>query len=392
VSYDSLAKTQSTQTPKGYQQAHMPAEQTLWTSMSSSFSLDHETTRAEVMEQIRRLQKHQASLYKTLESTQHYISYVYHETKKRGLPAELALLPLVESHFNPDAHSKAGATGLWQLMPATATDLGIKDNHAWDGRRDIVASTEAALVYLNYLGLNFRQDWHLALAAYNTGPGRVQSAVAKQSKWYKSAKFWDLNLPQETRNYVPQLLALAAVIKDPARYGIKLPPISNQLHLASVQVGAKVDLKKIAQSTGIDVETMRKLNPGYRHMATTPGAPNTLLVPAEKIGLVQQATPSSVPDDSVLSDKSRISKLTRVVANKHQADTMLKPVATLSQAEVTFTVLPGDPQSSPVVTPVLAAAKIIQPGLKGDALMKTILNQGKWFLLSMGNIPRATII
>lgn len=318
----------------------------MWASMSQSFGLNDQTTQAAVMAQIANLQKHQAALYKTLQKAGPYISYVFEQTKKRGLPTELALLPVVESGFDPHAKSPAGASGLWQIMPGTASDLGLKNNAAYDGRRDIVASTNAALKYLTGLGRNFQGNWELALAAYNWGPGNIRKVVRQQSN-----NFWNLTkLPAETAQYVPKLLALAAVIKDPARYNIKLPPMDSSPQVASIQVGASVDLKKIAQSTNIDLETMRQLNPGYRNMATAAGTPNTLLVPVDKAHAF----------------KPMVTPAVLAVNTDHAA------------------YAPAEASKPAAADTVIAVDK---PDTSSSMMMKAILTQGRWLLVAIADIP-----
>jgi len=330
-------------------EAIFPAQQSnpnssMWANMSQHFELKDQTTKAAVNTQIASLQKHQGDLYKILQNSAPYISYVFEQTQKRGLPAELALLPIVESDFNPNCRSNKGASGIWQIMPGTASDLGLKNNHAYDGRRDIVASTDAALTYLNELNRNFDGDWELALAAYNWGPGNIQKVARQQVKWFKKSNFWSLHrLPAETAEYVPKLLALAAVIKDPARYNIKLPPALSGPHLASIQVGASVDLKKIAKSTNIDVKTMRQLNPGYRNMATAAGAPNTLLVPIEKA----QAFKPLVTTTSKLATNTNTKH--KLASGKTNSD--------ITTAE------------------------------NSRNMMKAILTQGQWLLIALADIP-----
>jgi membrane-bound lytic murein transglycosylase D len=244
--------------------------------------------RDEVQKQIKILQKNPKALYNKLKEAEPYIAYIYHETQKRQLPAELALLPIVESGFNPHAKSHAGALGLWQIMPQTGTHLGLADAKHYNSRKDIIASTHAALTYLAHLKQNFQNDWFIALSAYNWGPGNVRKII-KQGKWYKRTDYWAMKMPQETKQYVPKLLALAEIIKNPARYNIVLPTITTKPTLASVQANDKVDLRAVAASSGIDMDTMKKLNPGYTNLATAKNAPNILLVPAHKAKEVIQA-------------------------------------------------------------------------------------------------------
>lgn len=266
----------------------------IWADMADKFQLAHERERPEVAAQIAWLQANQDFLYKVLQTSAPYMAYIYEETKKRGLPAELALLPIVESEFNPNARSKAGAIGLWQFMPGTAAELGLKRNAAYDGRKDVIASTEAALGYLRGLHHEFSKDWLLAMAAYNYGPGRLQTAIDRPKKQDKNTSFWHLKtLPKETQKYVPKVLALAAVIEQPERYGIKLPPLDKGLRLAKVKADSKEMLETIIKASGADTKTLRRLNPGYRHLSATAGAPNNFLIPINK-------KHPFLPDSSVL--------------------------------------------------------------------------------------------
>ncbi|MFT3741828.1 MAG: transglycosylase SLT domain-containing protein [Gammaproteobacteria bacterium] len=319
----------------------------LWVSMSHSFVLNHQVNQPAVQKQIAWLQTHQRSLYALLQSSAPYISYVYGQAKQKGIPGEIALLPIVESRFNPYATSPVGATGLWQIMPKTAPDLGLKSNKAYDGRRDIVASTHAALNYLNSLNQMFNNNWELALASYNWGPGNIQKAVKKQKKWYQRASYWSLKMPAETQGYVPKLLALAEVIQNPARYGITLPNVTAQPKLASVKVPAQVDLKQVAQAHGISIQTMQKLNPGYSKMATMAGAPNTLLVPIEKAQAVQDTAPS-------------------LAANTLNTSAATDAVQVVPAADAT---IDSDTHT----------------------LVKAILKQGQWLALGLADLPNLNV-
>lgn len=255
----------------------------IWINMVDNFGLNHQIHRPEVSRQINRLRRNKQELHQILKSAAPYISYVYQQTQKRGLPAELALLPVIESSFDPETRSAPGATGIWQIMPGTAHELGLKSNHAYDGRRDIVASTNAALKYLTYLHKTLNHNWELALAAYNSGPGRVQNAMKRQSRSAGNSHFWALQqLPAETRAYVPKLLALAEFVKNSPHYQFKLPAIESATQVTPIKVAENTHFKKLAEATGISLKTMKYLNPGYRKMTTVRGAPNTLLIPVEK--------------------------------------------------------------------------------------------------------------
>lgn len=318
-----IGATPSPQKEQGITQSSATQSNSMWTTLSSRFALQ-DSDRVEVDAQIRWLQKNKTSLYRSLKTAAPYIAYVFNQTQKHGVPAELALLPIVESQFNPQAASPKGATGIWQLMPKTASALGIKVTATYDGRRDIVASTQAALNYLNSLHKMLSQDWLLALAAYNYGPGNIRSAL----KQIKFASFWNLKkLPKETQNYVPKLLALAAVIKDPAKYNIQLPPTSNNVGLTTVKLGAKVSLQDVAKKSGISTETMRQLNPGYTTMTTDHDTPNTVLLPVDSsqvaepqsIAVTAAATPSNKHAHLIDAILKEGQWLTRAMTNIPQA-------------------------------------------------------------------------
>lgn len=264
----------------------------IWSSMGREFSLDHSAQSSQVKSEIRKLLADQAGLYKILKAAGPYIYFIYTQTNARGLPAELALIPVIESEFNPNDHSNKGATGLWQLMPGTANELGVKVKSNYDGRRNVVASTKAALAYFNDLGTMFKGNWLLAIAAYNCGQMKVASAERRTG----SHSFWNLPLPKETKYYVPKLLAVAEIVKHPEKYGVQLPPINNEPYFAELQVKKPVNLENVAKKSGISIETLHTLNPDHKHSIVSPQtkAPATLLVPVKKVSEVKAQLGSTV--------------------------------------------------------------------------------------------------
>lgn len=263
--------------------AHVQPADSIWNSMSREFKIDHQAQSAQVKAEIRKLLADQGKLYSILQSAGPYIYFIHQQTQARGLPAELALIPVIESEFNPNDHSKAGATGLWQLMPGTAHELGVKVKSGYDGRRNVVASTKAALAYFNDLGNMFNGNWYLAIAAYNCGQVKVQSAI----KHAGSHSFWNLRVPKETKYYVPRLLAVAAIVQNPDKYGVKLPPINNKPYFTEVSVNKKsVNIATVAKTSGINIDTMHKLNPDYNHTSSAPKG-MSLLVPVNKVPAVK---------------------------------------------------------------------------------------------------------
>lgn len=240
--------------------------------------------------------RHQAYLDRVVERSQPYIHYIVEEAEKRGMPLEIALLPVVESAFQPFAYSHGRAAGIWQFIPGTGRLYGLKQNWWYDGRRDIVAATNAALDYLTRLNRGFDGDWLLALAAYNSGFGTVSRAIYKNKRKGKPTDFWNLDLPNETRGYVPKLLAIAALVEDPEKYNVSFDPIPNEPYFAQVDVGSQIDLALAAELAEISVEDLYILNPGFNRWATDPDGPHTLLFPIENAKTFTENL-ASLPDD-----------------------------------------------------------------------------------------------
>src|SRR5579885_1907413 len=255
----------------------------VWNIMSREFKLDNRAGSSQVKAEIRKLLADQGKLYNILKAAGPYIYFIHKQTEARGLPAEIALIPAIESEFNPNDKSNKGATGLWQLMSGTAHELGVKVKAGYDGRRNVVASTKAALAYFNDLGNMFKGNWYLAIAAYNCGQVKVQSAVRRTG----SDSFWNLPLPKETKYYVPKLLAVAEIVKNPEKYGVQLPPVLNEPYFAEVKVNKPVSLEQVAKKAGVSVETLHTLNPDYTHVSQPKKDAGTLLVPVDKAPVVK---------------------------------------------------------------------------------------------------------
>lgn len=212
--------------------------------------------------------------------------YMYHivtELEARGMPLEIALLPVVESAFEPYAYSHARASGLWQFIPDTGSRFNLRQDWWYDGRRDIVESTRAALDYLDSLHDEFYGDWLLAIAAYNCGELAVEHAIAVNQAEGLPITFWDLDLPRETRAYVPKLLAMKRLVADPEKYGLSISPIPNQPYFAQVDTKGQISLKLAAEIAGITPEEVYELNPAYHRWATDPVGPYHLLLPVDAV-------------------------------------------------------------------------------------------------------------
>lgn len=209
-----------------------------------------------------------------------FLRYVADRVDARGLPSDIVLLPFIESGYRPVAVSGKSAKGLWQLMPATGRRFGLEETWWFDPRLDLEASTRAALDYLEFLESRFAGDWLLALAAYNAGEGRVSAAIAKNRGSGRPTDFWNLDLPKETRAYVPRLLAMVRAIGQPGEFGLALPHVADVPFLERVSVGGALDLHIAAELALTNVETIVALNPGLKRSMTSPTGANALVLPA----------------------------------------------------------------------------------------------------------------
>jgi membrane-bound lytic murein transglycosylase D len=232
--------------------------------------------------------KHPDYLNRVAKRAEPFLYYIVEALEANDIPIEIALLPIVESAFDPFAYSHGRASGMWQFIPGTGKRFGMKQNWWFDGRRDIVASTQGAIKYLKYLNKFFDGDWMLALAAYNSGEGRVRRAVRKNKKKNLPTDFWSLDLPKETRAYVPKLLALADIVKRSEEFKIKLYEIDNSSVISQVDIGSQLDLAKAAQLADLSLTELQRLNPGFNRWATDPDGPHYLLLPNHKIEKFKQ--------------------------------------------------------------------------------------------------------
>ncbi len=271
---------------------HRGSDDNVWGEITKSFSLPHYPQTPAVKQQIAWFMSHKSYFEKMAAQAEPYLYYIHHEVKKHNMPGELALLPMIESAYNPFAYSSAGAAGLWQLMPGTATGLGLHRDYWYDGRKDIIKSTHAALEYLTYLKGFFHSNWLLAIASYDSGQGTVLRAVKyNRSRGYPT-KFWSLRLPRETQAYVPRLLAVAEIISHPKKYPIKLPKIKNEPYFDTVKVKGKISLASVAKKANIKLNDLYQLNPGYRRWTTDPDkhGPHRIILPIKNIPIYKHTT------------------------------------------------------------------------------------------------------
>ena len=297
----------------------------LWQNMSKNFTLSENYSEQRVQVEINSYLSRRRDLYNLATKSSPYLYYVYNEVKKRNMPGELALIPIIESSYNPYAISTAGAVGLWQLMPGTASGLGLEQNWWYDGRRDIYASTNAALNYLSYLYKYFDGDWFLAIAAYHSGEGTILRAREKNQHQDKPADYWSLSLPQATEQYIPRLLALAAIVSDKQKYGIDLPPLANKPYFKEIKVNSQIELTKAAKLAHMDLDEFYLLNPGYNHWTTAPNGPHHLVLPIQNIRTFRTNL-SKTPKSDLVSWKKHIvqpGETLSVIATHYQTEVSL---------------------------------------------------------------------
>jgi len=217
-----------------------------------------------------------------------FLYYIVEEIERREMPVELALLPIVESSYLPGGVSHKSAVGLWQFMTVSARRFDIKQNWWYDGRRDIVESTRGALDYFEFFHDTFDEDWLNAIAAFNSGEGRVGRAIRRNKKAGLPTDFWSLKLPKETTNFVPKLLAISDILMHADQYNYTFTPIENRPAVAIVDINGQLDLTVAADWADINSHTLRELNPGLKRWATDPDNTYQLLIPFESAEQFEQ--------------------------------------------------------------------------------------------------------
>lgn len=272
-------------------QVETPIEQPrkdVWLRILDQFSMDLDIENERIAAQRNWYAKHPDYLERVSKRAEPYLYYIAEQIDVRNIPGEMALLPIVESAFDPFAYSHGRASGVWQFIPSTGTYFGLKQDWWYDGRRDIRAATNAALDYLTKLAGQFDGDWQLALASYNGGGGTIRKAIRKNTEKGLPTDFWSLKLRKETHNYVPKLIALAQLLREPEKYGVRFAPIENQPYFSVVKTGGQIDLSQVASLARLDIEEVYRLNPGYNRWATHPAGPHEVLVPvANETTLIQ---------------------------------------------------------------------------------------------------------
>jgi membrane-bound lytic murein transglycosylase D len=301
----------------------------LFDRMRAGFALN-EVQEPAIDQQLAWFQHNPDYLERTFQRAQRYMYHVVTEVEARGMPLEFALLPVVESSYEPFAYSVSRASGLWQFIPDTGQRYGLRQNWWYDGRRDVIESTRAALDYLQALHDQFDGDWLLAIAAYNVGEIRVQRELQYNRAHGTPADFWHLKLPSETRAYVPKLLAMKRLMSEPERYGLEFASIPNEPYFAVIGTGSQIDLKIAAQLAGTSYDELVALNPGYNRWATDPDGPHRMLVPIDNADGFEAALKTVGADDRVRYVKHEVAGRETLAAIARQYGTSSTVIAKIN--------------------------------------------------------------
>lgn len=258
----------------------------VWSRIRKGFRIEPRRS-VEIEQQIQNYAKRPESFSKMLERSRPYLFYVLGELEKRGMPTELALIPFVESAYNPQALSSAKAAGMWQFIPSTGKEYKLQQNFFSDERRDVLASTDAALGYLEKLYVMFG-DWRLALAAYNWGEGNVQRSIRRNLIQKRPADYAHLKLPKETRSYVPKIEAIKAIILEPKKFGILLPVIPNCPYFVTVTTSRDIDIQVAAKLADLSLEDFYALNPAFNRPVILGSASPQILLPYKNANLFER--------------------------------------------------------------------------------------------------------
>ncbi len=316
--------------PSPSEQELFTEEQTdLWQRLRSGFQLSHETDRKRVLDELNWYVKHPEYVERVAKRAAPHLHYIIEALEKRGLPLEFALLPIVESAYDPFAYSHSRAAGLWQFIPGTARMYGLQIDWWNDGRRDVRASTKAAIDYLEYLHNRLDDDWLLALAAYNAGPGNVLSSIRVSKLPKDEVNFWSLKVFRETYTYVPRLLAISELINHPERYNMTLPDVANEPYWEVVQTQGQLDLNKAAELAEVSSKEIYTLNAGFNQWATHPDGPHELIIPVGKADVFRERVAELPPTERLAwkRHKVRYGESLGAIANKYRTT-----VATIRRA------------------------------------------------------------
>ena len=323
-------------------------EQDLWDRLRRGFRLNHPQS-GQVTYYQKLYTKNPKNFASIINNAKPYIYYILTETERNGIPSEIALLPGVESIFNPHARSTSNAHGLWQFLPSTAKRFNMVENNQIDERRDLIKSTKSALAYLSYLHKLFGQ-WEPAIGAYNWGEGNMYRAVVNAGQTIGTIDYYNLNLRTETLNYLPKLIALASIIDDPEKFGVDLGEVENKPFFAIVNPLAPTSWNQLANQSGVDKVTFAKLNPQYKNNNYVFQPNDNILLPIVNQDIyyanIGKTTPKSLQIDDIPANMNQIGT-PDVATNMVTTDELEKLIANLDEKSnlpsiINYTVVSGD--------------------------------------------------
>lgn len=305
---------------------------TLWDRMLSLYALP-EIDHPRIDRELNWYLRNPDYLSRVQQRAEPYLYFILNEIEAKNIPGELALLPAVESAFRPDAMSPAQASGLWQFIPPTGKLYGLKQNSWYDGRRDVVESTQAATTFLKELSETFNNDWLLALASYNAGKGNIKNAVDRNVERGQPTDFWSLDLNSETSAYVPRLLAIAKIFANPEKYNVNLHQFANQPYFELVDVKSQIDLGKAAELAQTPLDDFLKLNPGYNRWSTDPNGAQHLLIPVDKADKFKEKLAELPHEERIRWEHHTVGKkeTLKSIASKHH--TTVEEIASVNHLE-----------------------------------------------------------
>ncbi len=309
----------------------------LWDITRENFEFTDSYSEPRVLSEIKYYSSYPPHLLKVSAQATPFYHYILNEILDRGLPAEVAILPVIESLYDPTAYSTGKASGIWQFIPSTATYLGIEINDWYDGRRDVITSTQTALDYLESLNKRFDGDWMLTFAAYNGGGGTVSRAIRKNKEKGLPTDYWSLKLPKETTNYVPKILAISALIDNPEQYDLVLPSIANEAYFEEITINRPINLNKLASLSKVDQEDLTLLNAGFLKNITLLNGTHKLLVPIDKseaiasnVETLEQGSPFELARHKVRSGDV----LGKIAAHYGSSVKMIKELNNMSSSRI----------------------------------------------------------
>jgi membrane-bound lytic murein transglycosylase D len=336
----------------------------LFDRMRAGFKLEDHPEEAGIDQQLDWFASNPDYLQRAFGRSELYLYHIVTQLEARGMPLEIALLPVVESAFEPYAYSRARASGLWQFIPETGSRYGMKQDWWYDGRRDIVEATRGALDYLQALHDEFNGDWLLAIAAYNCGEMAVERAVEINRAAGKPIDFWSLRLPAETRAYVPKLLAMKRLVSDPETYGLSISAIPNQPYFVRVETKGQINLKLAAEIAGVTPEELYELNPAFHRWATDPAGPHFLLLPVDAAQVFSENITELSEEQRMGLTHYTVRQGDSVVSVAHHFDTTVNVIRDLNglpEGRLTVGTDLRIPSSTAVTLPakvMLAAARV----------------------------------